>query len=577
MLRSILEKSRQDLLRDLQRLLGELRVVLVRAGVQEEDQKALARSITQLDELFLLVVVGEFNAGKSAFINALLGEKVLEEGVTPTTSRIELVKHGEARGKTPAGGDFEVVTLPLEILREMSIVDTPGTNAVLRGHEALTRDFVPRADLVLFVTSADRPFTESERAFLETIKSWGKKVVVVINKTDILEGPDDLRKVSEFLREQMRTLLGLRPEVFAVSAKRAFKAKAAGVAPDPRTSGFGALETFLTKTLDDSERLRLKLQSPTGVAARVLDAAFALAGERLAALDADKKALREVDERMSAHREDFLRDCRPRLSELEKAALEAEKRGEAFLDSHLRLVGVLGLTSVDQTRADFEHEVAGPLGPLVERKVDGIAEALSGAEARLWPAVTEALRARQALLGARLPGGVTEPRPPDRTRRLAALRREAQRAQEAASPREEARRLARAARAMALASLLLVLAAFGLGAFAFALDSRDAAAAAGLGAGLLAAAGLLLPSLQRRRERARLSEWSSTLGQRLSTGLRSAVERELDGARQAVSEAGAPLARFVRSEEERLRAQRAELEGLRNSLGLLRARVEGLR
>ena len=72
-------------------------------------------------------------------------------------------------------------------------MDTPGTNAVLREHEALTREFVPRSDLVLFVTSADRPFTESERAFLEAIRDWGKKIVVVVNKIDILETEDDLR------------------------------------------------------------------------------------------------------------------------------------------------------------------------------------------------------------------------------------------------------------------------------------------------------------------------------------------------------------------------------------------------
>ena len=62
--------------------------------------------------------------------------------------------------------------------------DTPGTNAIHREHERLTREFVPRSDLVLFVTSADRPFTESERGFLQGIRDWGKKIVVVVNKMD---------------------------------------------------------------------------------------------------------------------------------------------------------------------------------------------------------------------------------------------------------------------------------------------------------------------------------------------------------------------------------------------------------
>ena len=87
-----------------------------------------------------------------------------------------------------------VVTAPVELLRDLNIVDTPGTNAIHREHERLTREFVPRADLVLFVTSADRPFTESERAFLESIRDWGKKIVVVVNKADIFETDGELRR-----------------------------------------------------------------------------------------------------------------------------------------------------------------------------------------------------------------------------------------------------------------------------------------------------------------------------------------------------------------------------------------------
>ena len=60
----------------------------------DENRSALSDAIDQLNNLFLLVVVGEFNSGKSAFINALLGDKYLKEGVTPTTNRINLVKYG---------------------------------------------------------------------------------------------------------------------------------------------------------------------------------------------------------------------------------------------------------------------------------------------------------------------------------------------------------------------------------------------------------------------------------------------------------------------------------------------------
>src|SRR5215203_2910930 len=151
------------------------------------------RKLEDLEELFLLVIVGEFNSGKSAFINALLGEDELSrEGVTPTTDRITVLKHGEEAIERERREGILEKEHPNEFLREVAIVDTPGTNAIIRHHEELSRGFVPRSDFVLFVTSSDRPFTESEREYLELIRDWGKKVVLVINKVDLLRGEEDV-------------------------------------------------------------------------------------------------------------------------------------------------------------------------------------------------------------------------------------------------------------------------------------------------------------------------------------------------------------------------------------------------
>src|SRR5262247_1595573 len=91
----VLEEPVQALVARERALLGELASALTRLDATADDQQAFVRSVRQLDELFLLVVVGEFNAGKSAFINALVGDKVLEEGVTPTTAEIHLLKYGD--------------------------------------------------------------------------------------------------------------------------------------------------------------------------------------------------------------------------------------------------------------------------------------------------------------------------------------------------------------------------------------------------------------------------------------------------------------------------------------------------
>jgi translation elongation factor EF-Tu-like GTPase len=146
---------------------------------------------------------------------------------------------------------------PADLLRHLNIVDTPGTNAIIREHQAITEEFVPRSDLVLFITSADRPFTESERGFLSQIKAWGKKVVIVINKIDLFETASELAQVVEFVRENSVRLLAMTPDIFPVSARRALRAKQGDPAQWP-DSNFEPLERYIHDTLDESSRLRLK-------------------------------------------------------------------------------------------------------------------------------------------------------------------------------------------------------------------------------------------------------------------------------------------------------------------------------
>src|SRR5690242_18652713 len=113
-------------------VLAGVRDALVEFGATPEDLGALATSIRQLDDLFLLVVVGEFNAGKSAFINALVGQPIVQEGVTPTTAHVQLLEFGTAGGADSRPDGVRVLRAPVELLRTVHIVDTPGTNAIIR-------------------------------------------------------------------------------------------------------------------------------------------------------------------------------------------------------------------------------------------------------------------------------------------------------------------------------------------------------------------------------------------------------------------------------------------------------------
>ena len=128
--------GRQEALVEREReLLGRLVDFLIGFGAPGEDVEIVRRSLSDLEELFLLVIVGEFNAGKSAFVNALLGAEVSREGVTPTTDRITLLRHAEEPTERDRRDGVLERGHPNEFLREVAIVDTPGTNAIIRHHE----------------------------------------------------------------------------------------------------------------------------------------------------------------------------------------------------------------------------------------------------------------------------------------------------------------------------------------------------------------------------------------------------------------------------------------------------------
>ena len=572
-----LDETRRALLGDERRLLGELRDWLVRLEAPEEQRKALADSIEQLEEPFLLVVVGEFNAGKSAFINALLGQRVLEEGITPTTARIGLLRHGEEMGREVTAAGLESLTAQSEILRDLVIVDTPGTNAVLREHEALTREFVPRADLVLFVTSSDRPFAESERAFLEAIRAWGKKVIVVVNKADLLDSPDDVSRVVTYVRDQAQRTLGFAPEVFALSARRALQARLDGDEVALDASGLESFEARVTATLDEGERFRLKLQNPLGVGRRVHGEVAAVVDGRLSVLKEDLDTLEAVEADLVGRRAELERDFRLRLSDVEKVLLDFERRGNAFFDERLRLTRIHELLSKERLRRDFETTVVAELPREVETRVEAIVDWMVEAELRQWQDVMEHLGGRQVAHADKMVGRVEDRFGYDRQRLLGAVRTEAQRAVDGYDAPAEARRLAQTVRDSVAQTALLQVSALGLGALVTTLATSTAVDVTGLvAAGALSVLGLFVLPARRRKARAELAARVASLREKLLSSLTASFESERDRSLQKVREAIAPYSRFVRTEGDRLRAAESALADIDDGLAALAGRVESL-
>src|SRR5688572_12029058 len=574
MLGRILDGRWQRLLADERALLLDLSGVLARLDLAGDDRETFERSVRQLDELFLLVVVGEFNAGKSAFVNALVGADVLAEGVTPTTSRIGLLRHGESASREVTGAGLEVITAPVELLREMSIVDTPGTNAVRREHEALTREFVPRSDLVLFVTSADRPFTESERAFLQAIRDWGKKIVVVLNKVDIFERPAEVAQVLEFITTSARELLGFTPEVFPVSGRQARRAKESGDAAALAASGFDRLEKFIASTLDEKERVRLKLLNPLGVGLALLEKHLAQTEERLGLLKDDFAAIEEIDSQLKLYREDLARDFRFRLADVDNVLNDFEKRGGDFFEDTLRIGRILDLMNQSRVKAEFERKVVADLPQVVEKRVDEVIEWLVASDMRQWKAVSDRLAAREAEHAERMLGRVQGTFESDRARLLETVKREAQRAVESYDRDAEGKRLAEGVRDAVAHTAVLQVGALGLGTIVTMLATSSVVDVTGImAAGAISVLGLLVLPARRRQATAELRQKVHDMREKLMGALTGQFDREVERSAQKVQEAVGPYTRFVRAERRRLTSTREELRRIRAELERLRAAI----
>lgn len=573
----ILNETQDKLLVNERNKLNDLRTVLIEYNASNEDIKTLNDTIKQLDELFLLVVVGEFNSGKSAFINALLGESYLEEGVTPTTSRIHILRYGESKERFVLSENEHIITLPVEWLSEISIVDTPGTNAIIRSHEEITSQFIPQSDIVLFITSADRPFTESERQFLERIRDWGKKVVVVVNKIDILQDDKELEKVNSFIHDNSNKLMGFSPDIFPLSSKNALLAKQ-GKPEIWATSRFEPLEIFIHDTLDESGRLRLKLLNPLGVGTHLVKKYLEVFTSRLSLLKDDFEMISDVDAQLDFYQEDMKRDFNFRMADIENALFEMEQRGDGYFNETFRLARVFDLLNKDRIQREFESQVIGETPQLIDQKVNELIDWLVDSDLRQWESVNDHLAERRRIHKDRIVGDHGIGRfDYERDRLIDAVGREAQRVVETYDKASESKAIAENAQIAVAASAALEIGAVGLGTLVAILATTVAADVTGIIlASFIAALGLFIIPARRKMAKNELHEKISALREQLTNTLQNQLGKEIERSLQRINEAIAPYTRFVRAERGSFIETCDKLEGIQNDLDCLKVEIEDL-
>jgi small GTP-binding protein len=577
MRQSVLSDPQAQFLRNEKETLAGVQLALAKLDLPREALDSLQKAILQLDELFLIVIAGEFNAGKSALINALLGEKVLAEGATPTTSRVTLVRWGERPTEQVLDESFATYAYPLPLLKELNIVDTPGTNAIIRQHERLTAEFIPRSDLVLFVTSADHPLTESERQFLELILAWGKKIVFVLNKVDIFESDSALQEVQDFILKHTATILGDQPQLVPVSAKLAQRALSESD-PTERArlrslSRLDDLERFISDTLDDVTRLELKFNNPLGVAERLIDQAAEGLAAQSEAINEDKVTAASLETVITEYERDLHNELPPRLAEVENILYRLEQRGIDFFDRTLRLTNVQNLMRGDKVRAEFEKQVLADVPQQIEEQVQRLIDWLVQKDLREWQQVMNYLQRRQAQNLDRLVGESYGPRETRRRELVDTVGKSVQSLVESYNRNQEAKELANSVEAAVAQTALLEVGAVGLGTLvSIAVLSSSLDITGILAAGTMAILGFFVIPFKRKQAKDQFKEKMLSLRTKLLAALTKQFNDERESVIARLKDGVAPYTRYVRSERERIDASETTLAGLRQNLSALRAR-----
>lgn len=572
-----LNEATRQLIRDERNVLSELHAILSKLEASEKDLTDLKTALNDLEGIFMLVVCGEYNAGKSSLLNALLGHKVMEEGVTPTTDRVTIVTYGPSERTIEESVSILRREYPAEILRDLAFVDTPGTNAIVQRHQELTERFVPRADLVLFVTSADRPFTESERTFLELIGSWGKKIVILVNKMDIVESAEARQKILQFVRDNARATLGGTPQVFPIKAKMAYRAKESGDPSQLAGTGLPELEAYIESTLAISERLKLKFTNPLGVATHIADQYKSVVDSRLKLLEDDRKTLEEIDRQLAQYDKDMQRDAENYISRLKMVLLEVERRGEVFFDDTIHFRNVVGLLNGERIKQDFESKVIRNADKDIDVSVHEMVDWFIQRNLNIWEDVIAFVNGRRKAGEDKVIGEIGGRFQYDREALIRNLRQSAEEVMQTYDEGAEGQRLADKLQQSVFGSGLGVVGGVGLGAAVLALVSSTAWDITGVTLGLtLAGIGLYLIPRRRQQAKKELHHKMQELRDGLSDTIGKQFDAELKKSLEKLQAGIQPYTRFVRSELGRLESLQTELGTVSNNLGSLKRNIDSL-
>ncbi len=337
-----------------------------------------------LDELkhglgspFLFAVCGEVNAGKSTLFNALFGRDLCRASNLPETNRVIGYQYADRAADVAVAPLLEERHRPVEFLRNFNLIDTPGTNSVVKGHQEITLEFLPTADLILFVFPVSNPWGAATWNFLSELTADSlQRVVFIVQQADQRDA-NDLKVILGHLKDLAQKRIGSAPPVFAVSGKLAFEAKRA--TPFDRrkhaASGFVELEQFISHQVCESSDRKAALEGWRYQSAAALRNIEDQIEKQTVNLNIQGRFLDTIEREIDDIRERFVKRLPSHLAEVaevfESEAVWAAKKLRGKLGV---IPSVYRIFAGDRTGTAMESMFVGRLQTAVEKvaEKDGI-------------------------------------------------------------------------------------------------------------------------------------------------------------------------------------------------------------
>jgi GTP-binding protein EngB required for normal cell division len=194
-----------------------------------------------------VAILGQFKAGKSSFVNSLIGQNVLPVGVIPVTTVISRLQFGEqeratisffdgtrkeipiadldeytAEAKNPSNQkSVEMVDIELPALADyagLRLVDTPGLGSVFKAHMEVSSNWLPEVGAAVLAVSADRPLSENDLQLIRELTQYTPRIILLLTKADLLS-PSQQDEVVKFFEDTVRQELNREFPIFLYSTK----------------------------------------------------------------------------------------------------------------------------------------------------------------------------------------------------------------------------------------------------------------------------------------------------------------------------------------------------------------------